>query len=245
MRRPAYTLIELIATIVIVAIVCAIVVPILNQPRKTASQRKNPSQLRGLHQAMVIYSLSNNACLPGMASDGSILPAGLTTTGSLVDDGSVAGARCWILLTGGFIAPALFQNPQESLTLWTTGRLTTANLSYAMLRITSTPADYGRRAEWHDNANGAAALVSDRNAGLDSTDAKARSLWPSPSGNWRGDVVWGDNHLSFEPNSRLTTTTIYNGIKQTHDNLFATLVAPGVTDNSKDAGANAMMTTTN
>ncbi|MCX5661793.1 MAG: type II secretion system protein [Planctomycetota bacterium] len=245
MRRPAYTLIELLATMVIILIVGAVLMPLLNPPRRHSTGMKNSSQLRGQHQGLVIYAQTNGTYLAGMGTDGEPVPAGPDTTGSLTQDGSVAGSRYWILLNASFIAPALLLNPQDSVTIWTTGQLTTVNHSYAMLRITGTPADYGRRAEWRDNANGAAVLISDRNISSDSTDAHVQSLWTTTPGDWRGGVCWGDNHVGFELSNRLTTTTIYDSVKQTNDNLFATAAGPGVTDNSKDAGANAFMTPTN
>ncbi|MCX5661794.1 MAG: type II secretion system protein [Planctomycetota bacterium] len=245
MRRPGFTLIELLVVISIFALLIGILLPALGAAKKTACQMRNSSQLRGQHQALVIYSGSNNTYLAGLGTDGNPVPAGLAATGSAADDGTVAGARYWIILNGQFIAPALLINDQDKLSLWTTGAVTTGNQSYAMLRIATTSADDGRRAEWRDNANGSAALLSDRNIGADSSDAQARSLWTTTPGDWRGAVAWGDNHVGFELSNRLTTTTIYNAIKQTNDNLFATASATGVTDNSNVAGANAFMSPTN
>ncbi|MCX5661792.1 MAG: type II secretion system protein [Planctomycetota bacterium] len=246
MRRPAYTLIELLATIVVVLILGAILLPLLGTvPKRSSIGMKNSSLLRGQHQGMVVYAQSNNGYLPGMDADGELIRAGLETTGSPTNDGSVAGSRYWMLLNGSFISPAFLLNSQDKLSIWTTGQVTTGNHSHAMLRITQTWDDYGRREEWRDNANGAAVLISDRNISSDSTDAHAQSLWTTTPGDWRGGVCWGDNHVGFELSNRLTTTTIYDTVKQTNDNLFATLGSSGVTDNSKDAGANAFMTTTN
>ncbi|MCX5659359.1 MAG: hypothetical protein NTW19_06500, partial [Planctomycetota bacterium] len=92
----------------------------------------------------------------------------------------------------------------------------------------------------------AAVLLSDRNIGTDSTDAIAQSLWTTTPGDWRGGVCWGDNHVGFELSNRLTTTTIYNAVKQTNDNLFATnSVTAGTTDNSVNTGAGAFMVPAN
>lgn len=249
MRRRGYTLMELIFTAVVLILAAAVILPFLtSHQHRPAWQMVNSSQLRGQHQGLVIYAQSNNSRLPGMGTDGEILPASLDATGSKTQDGSVAASRYWILLNGSFIAPPLLLNPKDNLALWTTGQLTTANHSYAMLRITSTNADLERREEWADNANGAAVLISDRNIGPDSTDAKAQSLWTTTPGDWRGGVAWGDNHVSFEMSHRLTTTTIYGTnthYKTTNDNLFATGPVKGVTEASTRPSANAFMTPTN
>jgi prepilin-type N-terminal cleavage/methylation domain-containing protein len=247
-RTRAFTLIELLVVISIIALLIGILLPALGAARKTANQMKNSSQIRGQHQGMVIYAASNNTYLPGIQTNGIPLPASAAATGNASGDGTVAGSRYWILINGSFIAPALLLNPQDALTVWSTNSVTTANHSYALLRVTTNVGsgdDSGRLAEWKDNANGAAVLISDRNIGTDNVDSNVKSLWTTSSGDWRGSACWGDNHVGFELSNRLTTTTIYNSVKTTNDNLFVTASAAGTTDNSATSGANAMMTVTN
>jgi prepilin-type N-terminal cleavage/methylation domain-containing protein len=244
-RTRAFTLIELLVVISIIALLIGILLPALGAARKTANQMKNSSQIRGQHQGAVIYAQSNATYLPGMATTGIPTGASNAATGSTADDGSVTGARYWILLTGSFISPQLLLNPQDALTVWATNAVTTSNQSYAMLRITTNSNDSGRQAEWKDNANGAAVLITDRNIGSDTTDANVKSLWTTSLGDWRGGVCWGDNHVGFELSNRLTTTTIYNAIKQTNDNLFVTATAAGTTDNSTTSTTNALTSVTN
>jgi len=241
----AFTLIELLVVISIIALLIGILLPALGAARKTANQMKNSSQIRGQHQGMVIYAQSNATYLPGLGTNGVPATAGNTSTGSATDDGSVAGARYWMLLTGSFVSPQLLLNPADSLSVWSTNSVTTANHSYALLRITTNTNDSGRQAEWRDNANGAAVLISDRNIGTDASDNGVKSLWTTTAGDWRGSAAWGDNHVGFELNNRLTTTTVYNAIKQTNDNLFNETSSGTVTDNSTNSTANALMTTTN
>jgi prepilin-type N-terminal cleavage/methylation domain-containing protein len=244
-RTRAFTLIELLVVISIIALLIGILLPALGAARKTANQMKNSSQMRGQHQGCVIYAQSNATYLPGLATTGIPTTASAANTGSTADDGSVVGARFWILLTGSFISPQLILNPQDALTVWATNQVTTSNHSYAMLRITTNSNDSGRQSEWRDNANGAAVLISDRNIGSDSTDANVRSLWTTSLGDWRGGVTWGDNHVGFELSNKLTTTTIYNSIKQTNDNLFATATSATVTDNSTTSTTNAYQVVVN
>jgi prepilin-type N-terminal cleavage/methylation domain-containing protein len=245
----AFTLIELLVVISIIALLIGILLPALGAARKTANQMKNSSQMRGQHQGLIIYAQSNNTYLAGMATNA--VPAASSSiytaaTGiSSTDDGSVVGARYFLLINGSFIAPALLLNPQDALVVWSTASVTTANHSYAMLRMTTSANDSGRQAEWRDNANGAAVLISDRNIGSDNTDANVKSLWTTTLGDWRGGVCWGDNHVGFELSNRLTTTTIINAIKQTNDNLFASTSGGGITDNSATNTSNVYQVTLN
>ena len=79
----------------------------------------------------------------------------------------------------------LLLNPKDSLSVWSTDAVTTGNQSYAMLEITTNANDAGRQAEWKDNANGAAVLITDRNIGTDNTDSNATERWTTAPGDWR------------------------------------------------------------
>jgi prepilin-type N-terminal cleavage/methylation domain-containing protein len=244
-RTRAFTLIELLVVISIIALLIGILLPALGAARKTANQMKNTSQLRGQHQGCIIYAQSNASYLPGYATNGVPVTAGYSTTGNPSADGTVAGSRYWILLNGSFISPQLLLNPQDALTVWSTNSVLTSNHSYAMLSVTAAATDSGRIAEWKDNANGAAVLISDRNIGSDNTNTNIKSLWVTSTSQWRGSAIWGDNHGSFELSNSLSTTTIYNATSQTNDDLFATGTATGIVDNSTVSTANAYMTVTN
>jgi prepilin-type N-terminal cleavage/methylation domain-containing protein len=237
----AFTLIELLVVISIIALLIGILLPALGAARKTANQMKNSTQIRGQQQGCVIYAQSNNTYLPGMTTAGGIQPPPIVNG----PDGSTVGVRYYDLLAGSFISPQLMANPQDSgITLWSTNTVFSTNYSYCMLCITTSVNDAGRQAEWRDNANGAAVLISDRNTVNVSSaqnDANEKSVWVTAVGTWTGSTVFGDNHVAFQQSNKLSTTSIYNSVSTTSDNLFVSTSTSAAADNTSDSTANAYM----
>jgi hypothetical protein len=225
-----------------------ILLPALGKPRINSNPLKNASQLRGIHQSLVIFAQNNNTHLPGLDSSGNILPASAPLFSSAPGNasggfsGASISARYYILLNGSFVAGDLLINPQDVLTKWASSTLlpTTDQFSYTALRIGIGPqsTDIGhhktRAGEWRDNANSQAILLSDRNTASTPVPNAVRSVWSTaPTGpDWKGTVLWGDNHAEFlnAPNARLGTLSLntkYGSAINTDDFLFGEFAMPG------------------
>lgn len=192
--------------LLVVPLMIGIMLPALGAARRTANQMKNSSQLRGIHQSMVIYAQSNNSYFPGLDGE---------NEGKIVNP--TPEGRLDVILKGQFIPASMLVNPQEVGTIKPyspNAPLAASMHSYALLEIIK---GQGRLPEWRDNANSQAILMSDRNIGANAKTAQ--SLWTSTPGDWKGGTVWGDNHASFELMPEKFTTR-YNGVVNRSDHLF-------------------------
>ncbi len=213
--------------------------PVLGRRSGCSNQMKNSSQIRGIHQSMVIFAQNNGTHLPGLDAYGNILPADAKDFSLLAGNnltGASMAARNYILLNGSFVAGDLLINPQDVLIKWSDSKLmpTTDQFSYSLLRIGMGPTttDIGRHAgrivEWRDNANSQAILIADRNTAAQAVSNQIRSVWSTSSSgaDWKGTVLWGDNHAEYlnATNGRLGTLSLntkYGSTLNSDDFLFS------------------------
>lgn len=216
-----------VVLVIILMLAVAILLPALGAARRTARRMQNSTQLRGIHQGLVTYGNSNKEWFVGVDSDGQVILDDIATTGGS-GDGDTVEARYWILLNGSFFTPDYAISPSETDVRYDwaySGPVTVDHYSYAMLQFDGTPGQVvadpqtpHRVHEWSQTLNTQAIVAGDRNTGTNATSA-VDSIHSGSSGQWRGSVLWNDNHVAFEQ-THILPTRYGSGPENNQDNLF-------------------------
>ena len=205
-RKNGFTIVELLVVIAIYAFLIGILLPAFSGRRKPARQMQNNTQVRGIHQSLVMYARSNRSQYPGISPKREVVAP-------------TVEERFRILLEGGYFTADYAISPVERKEMWTTGEVTSANYSYAMLDITNGDEKAKRTCEWKENLNALAAVMGDRNVGEDG-EGKVQSIHEkSKPGAWRGSVAWNDNHVVYE-STHVLKTKFGKSRENVADNLF-------------------------
>ncbi|HEX7009500.1 MAG TPA: hypothetical protein VF184_05930 [Phycisphaeraceae bacterium] len=256
----------------IIALLISILLPALKAARKTAQEMVCSTRLRGYQQGLATFAQENNNWYPGVDSTGKILHRDEINIGGVMyaeSHGSSNGARQALMLSRRYITPEYAISPADmNKTPWdpTSGAgIKTQNISFSMLAIAgvqntnlhigdpaANPNHIGRAREWRDTFNTRAIVMSDRpivipgggNAALQEETGSTFSIHTQFTGssNWRGHVVFNDNHVEYLPEQ--TAQTKYDdGPRVGNDNIFlfaneqiSDLETGGVSAHAHEAG---------
>jgi len=195
--RKGITLVESLVVLCLVALLILLILPSLGGGGPRHSPHiKNMSNLRMIGMGLHAFAYDHEGYFPGLA-------AARTITHSTVQ------YRFQALLDAQFIEHEQLINPLEYdvVASWTAEQeeiLKPSQYSYALAEIASPGL---RQKAWQANDNSQSVLASDRNTGS-STQRDIQGLASEQPGQWRGAILWGDGHATFEEST--TVNTKYN-----------------------------------
>lgn len=229
--RRIFSLSDVVAMVVCVVVLGGVVFPdmfVVRRHSRCSRRLQNGSQVRGIHQSLVLYSNSNNGYYPGYNSDGTddFAPIAATVTdfgaNALTDDD--LSKVYAILLTGEYFTPEYIVSPADMLTPLNGSSISAAVkptidntvYSYAFLDMNNSPSE--RRFQWKDANGSQAPIVADPSSDIRPLPfVTYHSDVPAPGNSdldYEGNIGWNDNHVTFEEAGLFGAGTLQLGEKQ-------------------------------
>lgn len=122
----AFTLVELLVVIAVIAILIGVLLPALAGARVQARKTANSMQLRAIHQGMIVFGNSNDTYFPGLDSRGKMIGPKPVYSGSrwpdldrddefegLVEGGNSASTRLALMLNWELVEPEMLISPGD------------------------------------------------------------------------------------------------------------------------------------
>nr|PZN48299.1 MAG: hypothetical protein DIU61_19020 [Bacteroidota bacterium] len=263
-RKRGFTLIELLVVMAIIALLLGFLLSALSKARATARPTKDPTQIRGIHQSLLVFARESNGIFPTpglirrMDVDGKHIPGRGEEWIAKNDTARLHSA----LIMANYYTPDLVVGPTEpsgfvsvmdnynyslydvpSGVYWDDdfdAKLTAvSNVSYASMPI----AKERKRRQWRDSMDSSFAILGNRGPRLgDLGEHYRKSITLQIHGGtkeWFGNICFNDNHIMSYRTFTPEGINYSKGGESFPDNFFANDFEPGA--GSQTSGTDAWL----